>query len=312
MTLAARTGICLVPALLLVVLAGCGEDSAGDPSAQTTPTEATEQSTAPADATADGAGGDFCATIAELQPHFGLVESGMTDEAQATADSAAAARSLLEDAQPPPELAQATADITAFYVAVDDAFAQVQITAGESTLTVLGDTSTDVGATVAPAVEGITAVENYAEVNCADAAEGTGTEVADLCAVLSPADLARVFGDDIPELDDQSFGPEAQGCVWEVEDGPTVSLMLITREEFQTQFLDPSAAPQSTVDGIENGEVHKGIFGLGGFDTRGSSVYFTTPEHGGIASVRTGADDNFVADDPIAIDFAKQVVDAVS
>lgn len=325
-----RLPVATAPVFLLVALTACGGETPDEePGAATSdmPVKADDlarptdgESADSDDAGGDGDdGGDICTTLAEVTQHFGVIETGMTDDAEQTAAAVEAARALLESTAPPPELEQAWSDITAFYVAVDEAFAEAEIIPGERSFAVLGDAALDIPDTVAPAVEGSRVVESHATENCTGtatpAASGAGaaeTAVSELCALFTDDDLARVFEDDPPEMEDGSWGPEAQECIWEAPDGTAVSVMLLTRDDFDAQFLQKSGEPRAVVEGLENGEVHTGTFGIGWFDTRGSSVYFTAGDWGGTANVRTGEHGDASNDDPIAIEFATMVAAAVS
>ncbi|WP_026925333.1 hypothetical protein [Glycomyces arizonensis] len=295
----------LVVPVFIVALAACGEQSPPGGEA----TEGPAESTAATEA-AEASGDDVCATLTELGSHAGLMTGGMMADAAETAASAAAARELLESTEPPAEIADAWADATAFYAAVDDAFAEAAIAEGQTTAEVLGELSTDITGTAGPALDGMEAIGGYTEEHCggsAPAAEASGA-----CAMLTDAALAPVFGEAVPEPEDGSFGPQAQECTWGGEGGPVVSIMYQTRADFESNFLESSAEPRDTVEGLENGQLHKGIFGLGSFDTRGSSVYFTTGDWGGVVGVRSGEDDDFAHDDPIAVGYAFSVVEQLS
>lgn len=303
MKIPAKISALAVP-VLVVALAGCGEesppgDSAESPAESTAATEATEAS-----------GDDVCATLTELGSHATVMSGGMMADATETAASAAAARELLESTEPPAEIADAWADVTAFYAAVDDAFAAADIEEGQTTAEVLGEVSADITDTAEPALEGLEDIQVYTEEHCggsAPAAEASGA-----CGMLTDTDLAQVFGEAIPEPEDGSFGPQAQECTWGGAGGPVVSVMYQTRADFEANFLESSAEPRDTVEGLENGQLHKGIFGIGSFDTRGSSVYFTIGDWGGVVGVRSGEDDNFAHDDPIAVGLAFRVVEQLS
>lgn len=299
-----RIGTLAAP-LLLCALAGCGEGP---------PDDGGEDASAPPSATeASDAGGDFCSTITEVSGYFGLIEDGLVSDSVETAASAAEARGLLEAAEPPAELAEDWADITAFYAAVDDAFAESDPEAGKSSFEVLGDAALTVPDTVAPAENGIAAVEDYAETDCGGGtAEAEAAEPDGACGMLTDADLSVMFGDDVPEPEDRSWGPDAQECVWENADGTIVSVMYQSREDFASNFLESSGEPRLTLDHIENGQVHPGIYGLMSFDTRGSSTYFTVDDRGGVVGVRLGEEGTPAHDDPISVELAEKVVDRLS
>lgn len=319
---ARRRSSALAATLIVVLLGACGGseptgDATDDPSVATSPeADAAASQPEPDIDDAGNAGGDACVALTELVPLLGVIETGMTDDAASTAESTANALSLLESTDPPPELSTAWTDLTAFYSAVDAAFGGAEISPGQATVEVLGEAAAhDIPATVEQAVDGAKAVEGYVGAECESEASSTTTSEGDdvqLCAVLTEADLAAVFGESVPQLEDASWGPTTQECIWEASDGTTVSVMLISRSDFEREFLEPSGQAREVVDELENGELHEGTFGLGRFSTQGSSVYFTAGDWGGTANVRTGEDGDFAVDDPIAIDFAVKVASAIS
>lgn len=311
-----------MPACVIAALTGCGGDNSdADTSAPRADVSATAESPEPAADTpgnedANNQGDDFCSVVMDLRQHFGVIDTGMTDDSKQTAESVAAARALLESAEPPPDLEKSWSDVAAFYVAVDDAFAEVTVTAGKATAAVLGDAALDVPATVGPAVDGIDMIENHAATECGANGEpltpAASSETIELCAILTTEDLASVFEADVPAVRDGSFGPKAQECIWESPDETMVSVMLLIRDDFDAQFLQKSGEPRAVVAELENGQLHTGTFGLGRFSTQGSSVYFTAGDWGGTANVRTGESGDATVDDPIAIKFATLIADAVS
>lgn len=296
----------LVMPVLVLALAACGEDPPQEEAAETS-----GSASAPEGAEAGGDG--FCDTVAEVSAHFGLIEDGMTADSVETAASAAEARALLEAADPPAELAEDWAGLTAFYVAVDEAFAASEPEAGKSSFAVLGDAALAIPDTVAPAENGITAVENYAEANCGGgAAPAEEAALEGACGMLTGEDLGVVFSGGAPEPDDRSWGPDAQECVWEDGEGSLVSVMYQGREDFTANFLDASGEPEFTVDDVENGEVHPGVYGIMSFDTRGSSMYFTVGDWGGVVGVRTGEDGVPAQDEPLAVEYGRKVLEQLS
>ncbi len=298
----------LIAPMLVLALAACGEESPTDDDTTEESSDATEASDG-----AETSGGDFCATVAEVSAYFGLIEDGMTADSAETAASAAEARALLEAADPPAEIADDWAGVTAFYVAVDDAFAASEPEAGKSSFEVLGDAALAIPDTVAGAENGITAVENYAETDCEGGA--APAEAADLdgaCGMLTEEDLSPMFASGVPEPDDRSWGPDAQECVWENDRGSIVSVMYQSREDFTSNFLEASGEPEFTVGDVENGEVHPGLYGIMSFDTSGSSMYFTVGDWGGVVGVRIGEDGTPAHDEPMAVEYGRKVVEQLS
>jgi hypothetical protein len=130
----------------------------------------------------------------------------------------------------------------------------------------------------------------------------------DPCALVSDAELGKVFASGAPEGKSRLFGPGDGECEWEGDDA-YLSVSVVPASNYTSDFVDQLNVSGPVDSATLGGDAvsFPGVVGIGRAAPGGTSVGFSQGDTGVIVAVKTGADGNPAADLALATKVAESI-----